>query len=185
MAKHHVCPVWIGYLLASPLRKLVQNPNTILSPYVKEGMAVLDIGSAMGFFSLPLAKIVGSDGKVICVDLQEKMIKALEKRARKAGLASRIETRLCSQNSLGLDDLHEKIDLALAFAVVHEVPDTNAFFSEIYKALKPAGTLLVSEPKAHVSEDDLNTSVSVAEQVGFKVTERPGIKRSWSVVFSK
>ena len=23
----HVCPVWVGYLLASPLRKLIQNPR--------------------------------------------------------------------------------------------------------------------------------------------------------------
>lgn len=33
-----VCPVWIGYFLLSPLRKLFQNPNKILSPYVKDGM---------------------------------------------------------------------------------------------------------------------------------------------------
>ena len=185
MAEHHVCPVWIGYLLASPLRKLLQNPSKILSPHVKKGMNVLDIGCGMGFFSLPLAKMVGSDGKVICVDLQEKKIKALEKRARKAGLLKRIETRLCSQTSLGLDNLNEKIDFALAFAVVHEVPDTNAFFFEIYKSLKPAGKLLVSEPKARVSENDFSTSVSVAEENGFKVIEKPEIGRSYSVVLGK
>ena len=43
MAKH-VCPVWVGYLLASPLRKLFHNPKKILGPYVEEGMKVLDIG---------------------------------------------------------------------------------------------------------------------------------------------
>ena len=185
MAEHHVCPVWIGYLLASPLRKLLQNPMKILSPYVREGMTALDIGSAMGFFSLTLAKIVGSEGKVICVDLQEKMIRALEKRAQKAGVLDRIETRLCNENSLGLDYLNEKIDFALLFAVVHEVPDTNALFSQIYTSLKPTGKLLVSEPKAHVSEADFNTSISIAEQNGFKVVEQPGIGRSRSVVLEK
>jgi hypothetical protein len=43
MAKK-VCPVWIGHLLASPLRRLVQNPKKILGPYVTSGMTVLDFG---------------------------------------------------------------------------------------------------------------------------------------------
>ena len=89
-----VCPVWVGYLLASPLRKFAHNPDKILSPYVKEGMTVLDIGSAMGFFSIPMAQMVGPEGKVICVDMQEKMLERLQKRAHKAGVADRIETRL-------------------------------------------------------------------------------------------
>ena len=65
---NRTCPIWVGYLLASPLRKLLENPEKILKPHVNEGMKVLDIGSAMGFFSLPLAKIVSTKGKVVCVD---------------------------------------------------------------------------------------------------------------------
>ena len=99
-----VCPVWVGYLLASPVRKLFQNPKKILAPYVEDGMKVLDVGCAMGFFSLPLARMIGSNGKVICVDVQEKMIKSLEKRAQKAGLANRIETRVCRHNSAVHDE---------------------------------------------------------------------------------
>jgi len=70
-----VCPVWVGYFLASPIRKLYQNPFDILRPYLKEGMKVIDIGSAMGFFSIPAAKMAGSSGKVICIDLQKKCLK--------------------------------------------------------------------------------------------------------------
>jgi 2-polyprenyl-3-methyl-5-hydroxy-6-metoxy-1,4-benzoquinol methylase len=51
----HVCPYWAGYFLANRLRKLLQNPYKILAPYVRPNMTVLDVGSAMGFFSLPLA----------------------------------------------------------------------------------------------------------------------------------
>jgi hypothetical protein len=44
---HRVCPWWIGYLLANPLRRwLGQDPAKILSPYVREGMTVLEPGSA-------------------------------------------------------------------------------------------------------------------------------------------
>ncbi|QTA83790.1 SAM-dependent methyltransferase domain-containing protein [Desulfonema limicola] len=60
-----VCPIWIGYLLLNPIIKLYQNPEKILSPYVSEGMTVLDMGCAMGYFSLPLARMVGTGGKVM------------------------------------------------------------------------------------------------------------------------
>ncbi len=180
-----VCPVWVGYLLASPVRKLSQNPRKILEPYVKVGMKVLDIGSAMGFFSLPLARMVGPTGKVVCVDLQEKMMRSLEKRARKARLSDRIETRVCSQDSLGLGDINEEIDLALAFAVVHEVPDASRFFSETCAALKPAGRLLLAEPKGHVSDENFAETVAAAERSGFSVVETPRINRSRTVLLGK
>jgi 2-polyprenyl-3-methyl-5-hydroxy-6-metoxy-1,4-benzoquinol methylase len=184
MAKH-VCPVWVGYLLASPTRKLFQNPGKILGPYVNEGMRVLDVGCAMGFFSLPLARMVGSGGKVICLDMQERMLRSLEKRARRAGLSGRIETRICNGDSLGLGNIKEKVDFALAFAVVHEVRDPAGFFSEISEALKPAGRLLAAEPRGRVSEEDFDRTISVAEQNGFIVTDRPRIKYSRAVVFQK
>jgi ubiquinone/menaquinone biosynthesis C-methylase UbiE len=60
--------IWVGYLLVSRGKKLFQNPKKILGPYVEEGRKVLDINCAKGFFSLPLAQTVGSDGKVVCVD---------------------------------------------------------------------------------------------------------------------
>ena len=185
MTEHHICPVWIGYLLASPTRKLFQNPAKILEPYVNESMTVADIGCAMGFFSLPLAKMVGSNGKVICVDIQEKMIRSLEKRAQKAGMSDRIKTIICKDKSLGLDDFKEKIDFALACAVVHEVRDSTGFFSEIRDAMKPAGRLLVTEPRGRVSELEFERNVSVAKHNGFEVTDRPQIKRGRAAVLQK
>ena len=185
MAEEHVCPVWVGYLLASPVRKLIQNPKKLLSPYVEEGMTVLDAGCAMGFFSLPMARMVGPNGKVICVDMQEKMIAALEKRARKAGLTERIETRLCDQNSLGLNDLEGKIDFALASAVVHEVPDASGFFSELSAAMKPGGSVLVAEPSGRVEGEDFEVTISAAERNGFEVMDRPLARRSRVVLLEK
>jgi ubiquinone/menaquinone biosynthesis C-methylase UbiE len=180
-----VCPTWVGYLLASPIRKLLQNPDKILGQYVEEGMKTLDIGCGMGFFSLPLAEIVGSNGKVICVDVQEKMIESLEKRAQKAGLSNRVETRICPHSSLGVGDLKEVIDFVLAFAIVHEIPDASRFFGEIYEAIKPTGKLLVAEPKGHVSERDFETTVSVAEQNGFEVIGSPQIGQSRAALLGR
>ena len=83
------CPIWLGYLLASPIRKFGQNPLTILRPNVSEGMRVLDVGCAMGFFSLPLAQMVGPAGRVYCVDMQERMLTVLGRRAEVLGREDR------------------------------------------------------------------------------------------------
>jgi cyclopropane fatty-acyl-phospholipid synthase-like methyltransferase len=148
-------------------------------------MTVADIGCAMGFFSLPLAKMVGADGKVVCVDIQEKMIRSLEKRAQKAGLSDRIKTIVCNDKSLGLDDFKEKIDFALAIGVVAVVPDSARFFSGIKEAMKPAGRLLMAEGKWFVSETDFERTVSIAKRNGFTVRGRPQIKRGRTVLLEK
>jgi ubiquinone/menaquinone biosynthesis C-methylase UbiE len=180
-----VCPAWLGYFLANPIRKLIHPPQMILAPYAKEGMTVLDIGCGMGFFSISLAHMVGATGKVICVDMQEKMLKGLEKRARKAGISARIETRLCSQHTIGLQDFAEKIDFALAFAVVHEVPDPARFFAELFATIVPSENVLLAEPKGHVSEEEFTGTLSTAKQQGFTVIRALQIFRNRSVLLKK
>jgi len=130
-------------------------------------------------------KITPKNGKVVCVDIQEKMINLLEKRSRKADLSDRIETRICQGDSLGLGDFKEQIDFALASAVVHEVPDASNFFSQIYETIKPTERFLVAEPKGHVSQKDFDLTVSVAEKNVFCVIDSPQIGRSRVILLAK
>ena len=81
--QHHVCTWWIAYTFDNPLRKLFHNPGKIFSDYVKEGMTVMDVGCGMGYFSIGMAKLVGANGKVIAVDLQQKMLDVLRRRAER------------------------------------------------------------------------------------------------------
>jgi len=180
-----VCPWWLGYFLASPLRKLEYNPRTVLAPYVKEGMTVLDFGSAMGFFSIPLAQMVGPAGKVICIDMQEKMLARLKKRAQKAGVSAQIDARLCAQDSPGLEPLAGTIDFALLFAVVHEVPARAALFAGVAAALKSRANLLLAEPKGHVSSEDFARTLAIAKEKGFVEVATPQIARSYAVLLQR
>ena len=50
--RNRVCPVELANSFDSKIRKWLQNPRKILSPYIKEGMTVLDIGCGPGFFSM-------------------------------------------------------------------------------------------------------------------------------------
>jgi ubiquinone/menaquinone biosynthesis C-methylase UbiE len=182
---HRVCPWWLGYFLISPLRRIGQQPRNILLPYVDDGHTVLEPGAGMGFFTLELARLVGPSGRVIALDVQPKMLKALKRRARKAGLLDRIDARLVAPNSLGVRDLSRSVDFTLAFAVVHELPDASLFFHEAAMASKPGGLLLLAEPKGHVKETDFANELQAASQAGFELQSHPTIKRSYTAVFRK
>lgn len=181
----HVCPPIIGYWLLNPLRKLLENPKKILGPFVKEGMTVLEPGPAMGFFTLPLARMVGSRGKVIVVDVQQKMLDVLLRRARKKGLSGRIDARLVEDGGMGLSDLSGRVDFAAAIHVVHEVPDQPAFFSDVFAALKPGARLLVIEPKGHVKPEAFEKTQETARATGFIPGVLPVKVRGRSALFSK
>lgn len=86
MHHEHVCPWWMGFFLASPLRRLIQNPEKLLKPFIKEGMHILEIGPGMGFFTLPMAHMVGPVGKIFAVDVQQQMLDHLSARAKKPAL---------------------------------------------------------------------------------------------------
>lgn len=182
---HRVCPYLVGYLLVSPLRRWIHNPERILNPYVSEGMTVLDVGSAMGFFSLPMAAMVGPGGKVICLDVQEKMLLSLRKRAVKANMADRIIARLCRPDSLDLQDMAGEVDFSLGFAVVHEAADPAALFRDLFEALKAGGKCLVAEPKGHVSKPEFEETISTAVRTGFGVIDRPAVTRSHTALLVK
>jgi ubiquinone/menaquinone biosynthesis C-methylase UbiE len=171
----HTCPWWFGYFLLSPLRRVTQSPCRVLAPYVREGMTVLEPGCGMGYFTLELARRVGPRGRVVAVDLQEKMLAGLRRRAARAGLAGRIDARLARPDRLGVDDLRGQVDFALAFYVVHELAAPGEFFSELAAALRPDGSVLVVEPPLHVSRTGFERSLAAAEGAGLRVAGRPRI----------
>jgi len=177
MAYKHVCPWWIGYFLASPLRRLLVDPARILGPYVHAGATALDVGPGMGFYTLPLARLVGEGGRVVAVDLQERMLASLARRARRAGLAGRIETRLCRTDSLSIDDLEGKVDFALVMYMAHEVPDKHGLFAQLSRALAPGGVILLAEPRGHVSEKAYAGTLDIARASGLEPSDGPRLSR--------
>lgn len=185
MAKR-ICPWWLGYLLASPIRRwLSEDPSKILSPYVRAGMTVFEPGPGMGFFTLELARLVGPSGRVIAVDVQPKMIAGLKRRAAKARVMDRIDVRQASTDSLGVKDWAGKVDFTLAFAVVHEMPSATRFFSDAAMVSKANATLLFAEPSGHVKAEEFEAELQDAIKAGFVVAERLSIRRSQAVLLRK
>jgi ubiquinone/menaquinone biosynthesis C-methylase UbiE len=181
-----VCPWWIGYLLASPVRRwMMEKPESLLGPHVQEGMTVLEPGPGMGFFTLPLARMVGPSGRVIAVDIQAQMLASLERRARKAGLLDRIEARRALPDDLAVADWKNRIDFVLAFAMVHETPSAEAFFRQAAAALKPGGAVFFAEPSGHVKQAGFESELEAARHAGLEIVARPCVRRSHAAVLRK
>ncbi len=178
----HVCPWWLGYSFDNPLRRVVHDPARILDGLVEPGHTVVDIGCGSGFFTLAMARIVGDEGRVIALDVQRQMLDRTRRRAERRGLARRVEFHMAGRDRLGLT---QTVDFALAFWMVHEVPDRDAFLAEVDSILKPDAHLLLAEPKVHVSARSYAETIDIARGAGFDMIEERAVRFSRAAVLGK
>jgi ubiquinone/menaquinone biosynthesis C-methylase UbiE len=179
VSRLHTCPWWLAYGIDNPLRRLVHDPAVLFRGLVAPGQTAVDIGCGLGFFSLGLARLVGATGQVVALDVQPEMVRRARRRAERRGLADRIEFRACEPRRLGFTG---PADFALAFWMVHEVPDAGALLAEVRSFLRLGGHLLIAEPKGHVSPQRFAAMVDLARASGFEVVDRPPVRFSRSVV---
>jgi ubiquinone/menaquinone biosynthesis C-methylase UbiE len=98
-------------------------------------MRVLDVGCGAGFNTLGIAWLVGRDGSAVAVDLEPRMLAVTKQRLQGEGLLERVELIESGANDLGLKGRHG-FDFAVAFWMVHEMPDKGGLFAQLRRALK-------------------------------------------------
>lgn len=132
---------------------------------IKEGMAVLDLGSGAGFDCFLASKKVGAKGKVIGVDMTEKMIAKARENAKKYGY-NNVEFRLGDIEELPVRD--NSVDIIISNCVINLAPDKPKVFSEAYRALKEGGKLIVSDIVLlkELSQKDMEDEGLIAGCVG-------------------
>jgi ubiquinone/menaquinone biosynthesis C-methylase UbiE len=169
---NNICPVSLAGPLDSGFRKLFHDPNRILSPFIKAGQTVIDLGCGPGFFTIEMAKLVGATGKVIAADLQSGMLKIVEAKIKNTDYEKIIKLHETGQDSLRLN---EQVDLIFIFYMLHEVPDQVSFLKEVKASLKTTGRVLIVEPKFHVSQKAFNNSINMAKELGFEINPGPSV----------
>lgn len=178
----HVCPWWLIWTFDNPLRRVFHKPERMLAGLVKPGDHCLDLGCGIGYFTIPMATLVGDGGTVTAVDVQPQMLEGVRRRAQRAGLESRVRLHLAAGSGL---DVQDPVDFALAFWMLHEVPDQGAFLQGVFAALKPGGRFLLVEPKGHVTRAAFEESVACAARTGLRQAATPSVSFSRAVLLSR
>jgi ubiquinone/menaquinone biosynthesis C-methylase UbiE len=139
------------------------------------------LAAAPGFFSIEMAKIIGTNGKVFAADLQDGMLQKVKEKIKGTEIENRIVLIKCSQEKI---NAFEKVDFVLCFYMVHEVPGKENFFKELKNLLNVDGQILIVEPSFHVSKKDFERTLNIAKSAGFKTNTAPVMMLNRSCVLT-
>ena len=160
------CPVWLGWMveLDNPFTKT--NRAAVIIEYldIQPGMAVMDVGCGPGRLTIPAARQVGEEGRVMAVDIQSGMLDRVRVKAK----AAHLDNIQFLNAGVGEDKLGKnEFDRALLVTVLGEIPDREAAMKEIYGALKPGGLLSVTEVIFDPHFQRRQTVTRLAKAAGF------------------
>ncbi|MGA3003271.1 MAG: methyltransferase domain-containing protein [Acetobacteraceae bacterium] len=106
---------------------------------VTGGESVLEVGCGTGAVTLPLATVVGKQGRVVAVDISEPMLNAARQKISDAGLRN-VTLQIGDAQVMPLE--RASFDIATSRMGVMFFADPVAAFRNICGALKPGGRLV-------------------------------------------
>ena len=116
--------------------------NPLAISELQAGEAVLDLGSGGGIDCFLAAKQVGSEGKVIGLDMTPEMIKLARRNAKKVG-ATNVDFRYGEMEEIPLPD--QSVDAVISNCVINLSPDKDAVFGEVFRVLRAGGRMNISD----------------------------------------
>jgi len=176
-------------------REVFLKRNEILEACgITEGAAVADIGAGTGLFTRLFSKAVGSQGRVIAVDIAKNFLDHISKTCREQNLRN-VDTLLCTPDSTALEP--ESIDFAFICDTYHHFEYPSKTLRSLYRALRPGGRVVVIDFKRIEGESTpwVMTHVRAGQEVfeqeilesGFKKQSlKEGLlKENYFLVFEK
>jgi ubiquinone/menaquinone biosynthesis C-methylase UbiE len=137
--------------LDDPARKLWLPPTEVLEAMcLHPGEIIADVGAGTGYFSLPLAQAVGTNGKVYAVDAQDEMLSLLRQKLDDATL-SNVELIHAEADNTGLSA--SSCDCFFVANVWHEFDDHAAVLLEASRVLKPGGRIAILDWRTDVEPE--------------------------------
>lgn len=128
--------------LMSDARRAWQDPSAILERIgIKEGMKVVDLGCGPGFFTIPIASMVGEKGLVYAVDSDPDMLKHLGMMVENSGLNKEVIRVIQSDVSNTGIPAHS-VDVVLFVRLLHDIEDKKSFFDEVKRISKPDANIV-------------------------------------------
>jgi ubiquinone/menaquinone biosynthesis C-methylase UbiE len=129
---------------ADDSREKSEKVNEILAALQAEaGKRIADVGAGEGFYSIRIARAVSSTGRVAAVDISEKHLEKLRARLQQDSVTN-VDIVVGAVDDPRLAE--NTFDAVLIYNAYHEMPAPKPILEAIFKALKPSGRLVMSEP---------------------------------------
>jgi ubiquinone/menaquinone biosynthesis C-methylase UbiE len=126
--------------LEDPSREAWQQTDKVVETLgLKPGERVADLGSGPGYFTLRIARAVGSTGKVYAVDVSREMLDHLAKQAKSQHL-NNIQPVLAEPRDPKLPPA--SVDVIFICDTLHHISERVTYFPLLMRALKPGGRLV-------------------------------------------
>lgn len=110
---------------------------------IKDGMAVADIGAGSGYYTVEVARKVGSNGRVYAIDVQKDILDRVKNNAATLGIRN-IEIVLANAEKIGGTKLRENcVDRIVASNILFQIDQKDDFVLEMRRILKPGGKVLI------------------------------------------
>jgi ubiquinone/menaquinone biosynthesis C-methylase UbiE len=160
-------------ILDTPARRRKFSPELAAERHgIEEGMRVLEIGPGGGYLTSAARQRVGPTGKLICLDIQPAMLEKL-----RGILGAEAPPLVCASGSeLPLRD--GSLDLVFLCEVLGEIRDKRGALDELYRVIRPGGTLAVTEGMPDPDYVRCSVLTALAVDAGFEPAERSG---GWSL----
>jgi len=164
------CPYAVAWLVDNPVRRCYMG-SVLDWVSIRPAERVLELGPGPGAFTIEAARRTEPGGSLVAVDIQPRMIAAVERRVREAGLTN-VETRVASAYHLPLDA--ESVDRAFLVTVLPEIPDRQRALTELRRVIRPGGILSITEEFMDPDYPLTRTTIGWAQGAGFVLEERHG-----------
>ena len=106
----------------------------------------VDFGSGTGMFALPMAELVGSNGKVYAIDNSLEMLAHIKTKNPPANL-------VLVHSDVNQTGLNSKVaDICLLAFILHEIKEPGNLIAEAFRLLKSDGRLVIVELKAELDK---------------------------------
>jgi len=132
-------PERMAYLESEERRQLLDPPSLLAHFGIQQGWTVADVGCGPGFFTFPLAELVGVGGRVYGIDEEPMMVARLEERIKELDVRN-VSAVLSAEDSIPLAD--NIVDFALLSMVLHELYGPSTLL-ETRRILRQDGSLAV------------------------------------------
>ena len=135
-----------------------------------------------GSYTKAVAKKILPDGKVYAIDIQESVVKYLQRRVEKENIPN-IIPKVDDAYNLSFED--ESIDRIFAIGCLPEIPDPVRVLREFKRVLKPGGLVSLCELFPDPDYPWRRTEVRWAKEAGLELRQQFGTWFTYQLNFGK